>query len=364
MRIVRSKRLADAFIGRLARGAAAAKVDGQAAEQGLVGADVIGLQDAIGLLGSRARDQGGGLGMTTGIVEVDIAGGGGDQQGKRGGIADLQGVGRRGDVAITPGGDTDGIGQAGGYAGRARISALDKQLVRRRGGDRQGGRAFASLQVFAQVPGGAVAQGRRHVAVIDRSAVIGLGRMAITEVEIEPGFAVGGQVDDDDLVDRADKDLARKGAVPGREVGAGDGGIEIEAPAIAERGRQAVKIEKDVAGGAIGHFGDRFGHHGSIDQVGRFLELFVVDQGPDPGQVIGATGIVGVVGRSGPQGVFVELQAFLGDAAENHGAQAAIADGQGFDPRTRRLGVPQGEVGRPVADRRFGGRTCPHHGAG
>ena len=50
-----------------------------------------------------------------------------------------------------------------------------------------------------------------------------------------------------------------------------------------------------------------------------------------------------VVGLAGPDGAFVELDSFVRGAAENHGAHAAVADRQGFDPEVGGLFVPEGE---------------------
>ena len=50
--------------------------------------------------------------------------------------------------------------------------------------------------------------------------------------------------------------------------------------------------------------------------------------------------------------IFVELEAFLRHAAENHRSHPAIAQGKGFDPLGGRLAVPQEE--RLWRRRRFG----------
>ena len=48
-----------------------------------------------------------------------------------------------------------------------------------------------------------------------------------------------------------------------------------------------------------------------------------------------------LVWPSGPQGIFIELQPFLSNPAENHPAQPAVADRQGFVPGSRGPPVPQ-----------------------
>ena len=52
-----------------------------------------------------------------------------------------------------------------------------------------------------------------------------------------------------------------------------------------------------------------------------------------------------VVGFAGPDGMLVELDALVGGAAEDHGAHAAVADGQGFGPESGGLVVPESEGG-------------------
>ena len=52
--------------------------------------------------------------------------------------------------------------------------------------------------------------------------------------------------------------------------------------------------------------------------------------------------LVGVVVRSAlPDGIFVELDALLGDAAEYHGAESALTDGERFGPLGGGFVVPE-----------------------
>src|SRR5579872_4325930 len=48
-----------------------------------------------------------------------------------------------------------------------------------------------------------------------------------------------------------------------------------------------------------------------------------------------------VVGFAGPNGGFVELDALVAGAAEDHGAHAAVSDRQGFHPELGRLLIPK-----------------------
>ena len=49
------------------------------------------------------------------------------------------------------------------------------------------------------------------------------------------------------------------------------------------------------------------------------------------------------VRMASPESVFVELEVFIGDATKYHSAEAAIADGKGFDPFLRGLFIPECE---------------------
>ena len=49
-----------------------------------------------------------------------------------------------------------------------------------------------------------------------------------------------------------------------------------------------------------------------------------------------------IVRLAGPDGAFVELDALLGRAAEDHCAQPAVADRQSFFPLDGGLAVPEG----------------------
>ena len=70
------------------------------------------------------------------------------------------------------------------------------------------------------------------------------------------------------------------------------------------------------------------------------------EEATDFGEGGGGRGVGGVVGAAGPEGVLVELKAFVLDAAEDHGAEAAIAERKGLDPLGGGLAIPEGEVGR------------------
>lgn len=71
--------------------------------------------------------------------------------------------------------------------------------------------------------------------------------------------------------------------------------------------------------------------------------------GEDGGAHLGEDGagarVVPVARAAGPEGGFVELEAFGGDAAEDHGAEAAIADRQGLDPLAGGLVVTEEVLG-------------------
>jgi hypothetical protein len=58
---------------------------------------------------------------------------------------------------------------------------------------------------------------------------------------------------------------------------------------------------------------------------------------------VGGGGVGGIVGGAGPDGVFVELNAFVVYAAENGAAEAAVAKGKGFEPFACGAVVPESE---------------------
>ena len=72
--------------------------------------------------------------------------------------------------------------------------------------------------------------------------------------------------------------------------------------------------------------------------------------------------MVVLAGVPGPDRLLVELDLLALGAAEDHGAEAAIADRQRLDPARRRLPVPEDE--RTVCHRRLRGLDRVSYDAG
>lgn len=100
---------------------------------------------------------------------------------------------------------------------------------------------------------------------------------------------------------------------------------------------------------------DGVAHEVSAEQFVGFEVLSFKDQALDFGEDIVAAFDDGGVGAAGPVGVFVELESLFVDTAEDHGAEASVADGEGFVPFTGGGVEPDG-VGRISVF--FGGCGC------
>ena len=77
---------------------------------------------------------------------------------------------------------------------------------------------------------------------------------------------------------------------------------------------------------------------------GHVLCFFITSlphQLPHAGQVFQRLGIGIVVGPASPNSLFVELESLIGHTPEDHGTQAAIADGQCLVPVSGGLRIPQ-----------------------
>ena len=68
-----------------------------------------------------------------------------------------------------------------------------------------------------------------------------------------------------------------------------------------------------------------------IHQILRFIILAFKNELPDFRQNFFSIGIIISRRVSGPNGIFIELNFFLGMISKNHGAQAAIANRQTFN---------------------------------
>jgi hypothetical protein len=134
-------------------------------------------------------------------------------------------------------------------------------------------------------------------------------------------------------------------------------GIEIQLAAIIAHAHFAGEFQPKVADGLVGELTAGAGKQFVInDPLG--LTVFALEgQAASFGQVFEGIGVGRIIGAAGPEGAFVELEAFAVDAAENHGAEPAIADGHCFDPRDRGPTIPE-------TQRSIGGRCLAEQFAG
>ena len=126
------------------------------------------------------------------------------------------------------------------------------------------------------------------------------------------------------------------------ETHAGGGGGEIEPAAVGGDGAGAGEVEPEIAERLVallvtaepvlGDVGVGLGIFAGLDESGDVVEIF--------GEIEGAE----IGGRfAGGEGVFVELEVLAAGAAENHGGEAAVADGEGVGPALGGLVIPEGE---------------------
>jgi hypothetical protein len=126
------------------------------------------------------------------------------------------------------------------------------------------------------------------------------------------------------------------------------GRVQVEvAPIILHRGCFGER-EEQIPGRFVRHLADGTGNHLLTDQM-RGLTIFAVEnQLPHFRQGGARLWIDRVIRAAGPERVFVQLKPFVIDAAEDHRAEPAIADGEGFGPFFGRLTIPKAQG--------FGGR--------
>jgi len=330
--------------GRGARGALA-QAQRQPGKQRAVRLDVVGAQARVRLARGGIHALAHGLDrIAVDVAVVDETGRGADQQRDLARAAHAQAVAFDVHLAVAQGHDAHGVAQDALHAGVVGVTAFDEQGARAVRADGQARRTLGFQQVFPDVPGGArgdVVSGLRHV---ERAvAVPGLARVAVADVEVERA-ARRLQAQHDHLVGRAGEHLAHVARGAAAKARRRDRAVEVQRAPEALRAIDAVEVEQQVAGRAVGHLRGRLRDHLFRHEVARLDELALVDQRPHARQRGLEAGIVEAVRTAGPQRVLVELQAFLQRAAIHHGAQAAIADGEGFDPFARGFVVPQREL--------------------
>ena len=298
-----------ALIGGQVGGGRPAQVELHAPEQALVLGDVIPAHIGEGALGGSLQTGAcQGLGVAADILPGDITGGDSDHQ--RGGVGptDLDILSGCVDLAAFgldehPRLKLEAARNAKGVA----ILAVDHQRVA----------AFA-------VDGGNL-------------------RGVKTGCKIDLPGSVGAEAHHNDLIDRAGEHLAGEGHITAAIRDASQGAVQVQLAAVLADIFVAGKVENQVTHGLIGHLLDGLGHHLLADEPVSGLILSGEDHPPGLGQRRQGVGIVGVVRSPGVEGVFIELQAFLEQAAEDHCAQPPVTHGQGFGPFLCGAGVPEEE---------------------
>ena len=177
------------------------------------------------------------------------------------------------------------------------------------------------------------------------------------DVEIECAGLVGGEADDDDIVGGADEHFAGVGDFAETVGDTRDGGGEVEFAAVVGgrrnerigifdfrlggRGRCGVmKFQAKITEGLVGTVGGvgaatAGGTEAGAGEVlvyeGLGLDVFSCEEeATNFGERPEGCGAVGVLRRAGPHAGFVEDDAFFGDAAEDHGAEATVAERSRF----------------------------------
>jgi hypothetical protein len=153
----------------------------------------------------------------------------------------------------------------------------------------------------------------------------------------------GGEADDDDLVGNRGEDLAGVARAADVVADAHGGVVEREFAAVVGEIFVTGEVQAQVADGLERH-AVGFAGAGEDFFAGEFGGARVVageDEAADLGKGVAGGGDVVVVRAAGPERVFVELQALFADAAEDHRAEAAVAEREGLDPLAGGLRIPE-----------------------
>ncbi len=316
--VVAAGELRHPLVGRSRGGGRDGKLQVDAVEQrGVVGhmaGAQVGVGEGDGGRERAGRADGGGLGIVVHAAPVAVVGGDREQQGDGGGAGDPQFPARGAHLAVL-GHRPDQATEAQGAGDALGVVAPAVQRDARRIGGGGGG-------TQRSVEGGG---------------------------EGERARGVHGQPDHDDVVRRGGEHLAAVAHPVARVLHRGDGGGEVEVAPVVEdlRGLCAAAVEgqPQVADGLVLELLDGDAHQIAVDQGPGLVPPALEDQPAGLGERGGGAGVVVVVGAAGPQRVLVELEPFDVRAAEDHGAQPAVAHRQGPEPLVGGAGVPQAEAG-------------------
>jgi hypothetical protein len=119
-----------------------------------------------------------------------------------------------------------------------------------------------------------------------------------------------------------------------------DRAVEVERPPVVLGVLDPGKQQQQIADRLVRHLAAGPTDEHVVGELLRFLVAPRPDQLAHPWQTGAGLGIIAVIRRSGEETVFVELDAFIGDSAEHHRAQPAIAQRQRLHPFGRRGIVP------------------------
>ena len=186
-----------------------------------------------------------------------------------------------------------------------------------------------------------------HAAHDQRIAAFGLhrGRHRRPHARCEgnlPGL-IGLQPHDDHPFRRARKNFPRVAHAFACVIHRGRSRREIQNAPVVFYGRCSGKVDQQIAHGLIRHLFERSSHDLRVNEsFGRRIVAFK-NQPPHLGERVRRVGIHGVIRPACPERAFVQLQPLLVHAAENHRADATVADGQRLDPLFRRLAIPEAQ---------------------
>ena len=115
-------------------------------------------------------------------------------------------------------------------------------------------------------------------------------------------------------------------------------GFQVQFPAIILRsfGKRAGDFQIPQGQIVLGIVGGKMLLHQALGLV----KFAFVHQLPGLFQRLGAAGNSGLMGRTGPEGIFVQGKSLVFRVSEHHRADSAVADGQRFRPEVGGFFVP------------------------
>ena len=152
------------------------------------------------------------------------------------------------------------------------------------------------------------------------------------------------EAEDDDVVGHAREHLSAKPRPVELVLDRRDPVVEIERPAVA-RGEllvMAAEQERHVGQHLVARLAMRHAEHGELGERVCLLDAAVHQESPHLGKGGARVRVVALVGPARPDGLLVEDDRLLVDAAEHAGAEPPVADRQCGQPARRRRLEPEG----------------------